>query len=146
MLPGGNRGRAAQSVMSRCRRPFPFSHKTLAVIADRILTGDLNMPRESSMTLLRDIIMSGNNSPDWQFHASGRKTLQRVLNAFSDCLGPETHKYVCAPCSNCKGQIRDMPAYYGMWDKHRILCGGLVELIVNAMVDVKPGYIQWEWP
>jgi hypothetical protein len=39
-----------------------------------------------------------------------------------------------------------MLAYYGMWEKHRILYGGLVELIVNAMEDVKPGYIQWEWP
>jgi len=187
------------------------AHKALAVIADRILTGDLNIPRESSMTLLRDIvmsgrlkldpsrndfpvtlhdpcnlvrlmgvvepqreivrkicprfremwphgvdnyccgggsgfaIMSGNNFPDWRFHVSGRKKLQQILNAFSDCLGPETPKYVCAPCSNCKGQIRDMLAYYGMWEKHRILYGGLVELIVNAMEDVKPGYIQWEW-
>jgi Fe-S oxidoreductase len=71
--------------------------------------------------------------------------LQQILAAFSDCLGPETPKYVCAPCSNCKGQIRDMLAYYGLWDKHRILYSGLVELIVNAMVDVRPGYIQWEW-
>lgn len=187
------------------------AHKALAVIADRILTGDLNIPRESSMTLLRDIvmsdrlrldpsrndfpvtlhdpcnlvrlmgvvepqreivqkicpqfremephgvdnyccgggsgfaIMSGNNFQDWRFHVAGRKKLQQILAAFSDCLGPETPKYVCAPCSNCKGQIRDMLAYYGLWDKHRILYGGLVELIVNAMVDVRPGYIQWEW-
>jgi hypothetical protein len=36
-------------------------------------------------------------------------------------------------------------AYYGLWEKHRILYGGLVELIVNAMTDVRPGFIQWEW-
>jgi Fe-S oxidoreductase len=35
------------------------AHKALSVIADRVLTGDLNIPRESSMTLLRDIVMSG---------------------------------------------------------------------------------------
>lgn len=23
--------------------------------------------------------------------------------------------------------------------------GGLAELIVNAMVDVKPGFLEWEW-
>ncbi len=34
------------------------AHKALSVIADRVLTGDLNIPRESSMTLLRDIVMS----------------------------------------------------------------------------------------
>ncbi len=35
------------------------AHKALSVIADRVLTGDLNIPRESSMTLLRDIVMNG---------------------------------------------------------------------------------------
>ena len=35
------------------------AHKALTVIGDRILTGDLNIPRESAMTLLRDIVMSG---------------------------------------------------------------------------------------
>jgi Fe-S oxidoreductase len=187
------------------------AHKALAIIADRVLTGDLNIPRESSMTLLREIvmsgrlkldparndfpvtlhdpcnlvrlmgvvepqreilrkicpqfremhphgvnnyccgggsgfaIMSGNNFPDWRFHVSGRKKLQQVLNAFSQCLDPTIPKYVCAPCSNCKGQLRDLFAYYRLWDDHRILYGGLVELIVNAMTDVKPGFIEWEW-
>jgi Fe-S oxidoreductase len=90
-------------------------------------------------------IMSGNNFPDWRFHVAGRKKLQQILNAFSECLEPETPKYVCAPCSNCKGQIRDLLAYYGLWDKHKILYGGLAELIVNAMTAAKPGFIDWEW-
>jgi Fe-S oxidoreductase len=187
------------------------AHKALGVIADRILGGDLNIPRESGLTLLRDIvksgrikfdpsrnnfpvtlhdpcnlvrlmgvvepqreivrqlcpqfremephgvdnyccgggsgfaIMSGNNFPDWRFHVSGRKKMEQVLNAFSDCLAPEIPKYLCAPCSNCKGQFRDMLAYYDLWEQNRILYGGLVELMVNAMVDVKPGFIEWEW-
>jgi Fe-S oxidoreductase len=187
------------------------AHKALAVVADRLLAGDLNIPRESGLTLLRDIvaggrlkldpsrndfpvtlhdpcnvvrlmgvvepqrevlraicpqfremephgvdnyccgggsgfaIMSGNNFADWRFHVSGRKKLEQILNAFSDCLDPSVPKYVCAPCSNCKGQIRDLLAYYDLWEKHRILYGGLVELIVNAMTDVQPGFIQWEW-
>jgi Fe-S oxidoreductase len=187
------------------------AHKALSVIADRILTGDLNIPRESSMTLLREIvmndrirldparnefpvtlhdpcnlvrlmgvvepqreivrricpqfremephgvdnyccgggsgfaIMSGNNFPDWRFQVSGRKKLAQILEAFSDCLDASIPKYLCAPCSNCKGQFRDLLAYYGLWEKHRILYGGLVELIVNAMVDVKPGFLEWEW-
>jgi len=187
------------------------AHKALAVIADRILGGDLNIPRQSFLPLLRDIvasgrleldptrnnfpvtlhdpcnvvrlmgvvepqreilrtvcpqfremephgvdnyccgggsgfaIMSGHNFPDWRFHVSGRKKLEQVLNAFQDCLDPSIPKYLCAPCSNCKGQFRDMLAYYGLWDNHRILYGGLVELIVNAMTAVKPGFIEWEW-
>ena len=35
------------------------AHKALSVIADRLLLGDLNIPRESSMTLLHEIVMSG---------------------------------------------------------------------------------------
>jgi Fe-S oxidoreductase len=90
-------------------------------------------------------IMSPNNFPDWRMQISGRKKLEQVLNAFGDCLEPETPKYVCAPCSNCKGQLRDLFAYWNLWDQHKILYGGLVELIVNAMAEVKPGFLEWEW-
>lgn len=187
------------------------AHKALCVVADRLLTGDFNIPRESSMTLLRDIvlsgkmkfdparnefpvtlhdpcnmvrlmgvvepqreilralcpqfremephgvdnyccgggsgfaIMSGNNFPDWRFHVAGRKKLEQILSTFSDCLSPDTPKYLCAPCSNCKGQFRDILAYYNLWEQNRILYGGLAELIVNAMTDVRPGFIEWEW-
>ncbi|HWT81667.1 MAG TPA: (Fe-S)-binding protein, partial [Candidatus Methylomirabilis sp.] len=34
------------------------AHKALSVIGDRILTGELNIPRESGLTFLRDIVMS----------------------------------------------------------------------------------------
>jgi len=187
------------------------AHKALSVIADRILGGELNVPRQSFLPLLRDIvaggsldldparndfpvtlhdpcnvvrlmgivepqreiiraicprfremephgvdnyccgggsgfaIMSGHNFPDWRFHVSGRKKLEQVLHAFEDCLDPSIPKYLCAPCSNCKGQFRDMLAYYDLWEDHRILYGGLVELVVNAMKAVKPGFIEWEW-
>ncbi len=187
------------------------AHKALGVIADRIALGDLDIPRESSMTLLRDIVLSGklkldptrndfpvtlhdpcnmvrlmgivepqreilraiaprfremdphgvdnyccgggsgfaimnpNNFADWRAQVSGRKKLEQILNAFSDSLDPAIPKYACAPCSNCKGQIRDLFSYWNIWEKHRILYGGLVELIVNAMTDVKPGFIEWEW-
>ncbi len=187
------------------------AHKALTVIADRVLTGDLAIPRESALTTLEDIvlngkirvdpsrndfpvtlhdpcnivrnmgivmpqrrvlekiaprfremtphgvdnyccgggsgfaIMSGHNFADWRNQVSGRKKLEQILLAFAGELDPETPKYVCAPCSNCKGQLRDLIAYHGLWEKHRILYGGLVELIVNCMTDVKPGFIDWEF-
>ncbi len=187
------------------------AHKALLVIADRLLAGDLEIPRESFLTVLRDIvvggrlkldpsrndfpvtlhdpcntvrlmgivepqreimrlvcpqfremhphgvdnyccgggsgfaIMSPNTFPQWRAEVSGRKKMQQILDAFSDCLDPEIPKYVCAPCSNCKGQIRDILAYHDIWKRHRILYGGLVELVVNAMTGVKPGFIEWEW-
>lgn len=187
------------------------AHKALTVIADRVLTGDLNIPRESSMTLLEDIVFSGklkldpsrndfpvtlhdpcnlvrlmgvvepqrrvirhicpqfremtphgvknyccgggsgfaimspNNFQDWRLSVSGRKKLKQILDAFSDCPGPEIKKYLCAPCSNCKGQLRDLLQYYNVWEKSSILYGGLVELIVNAMTNVNEGFIEWEF-
>jgi len=186
------------------------AHKALTVIADRVLTGDLNIPRESSMVTLDDLvtsgrikvdpsrndfpvtlhdpcnlvrlmgivepqrrvlrkiapqfremhphgvdnyccgggsgfaIMSGHNFSDWRAQVGGRKKLEQVLDAFKDELDPSIKKYVCAPCSNCKGQLRDIINYYDLWEKHSIMYDGLVELIVNCMTDVKPGFIEWE--
>jgi len=186
------------------------AHKALTVIADRVLTGELNIPRESCFVTLDEIISSGrlkldperNNFPvtlhdpcnvvrlmgivepqrrvlrkiapkfremtphgvnnyccgggsgfaicsghnfgDWRYQIAGRKKLEQILNAFKDELDPEIKKYVCAPCSNCKGQLRDLFAYYDLWEKHSILYDGLVELICNCMTDLKPGFIEWE--
>jgi Fe-S oxidoreductase len=187
------------------------AHKALTVIADKVLTGDLNIPRESAMTVLRDIvrdgrvkfdksrndfpvtlhdpcnitrnmgivepqrrvlrkicprfremtkhgvdnyccgggsgfaIMSGHNFEEWRFQVSGRKKMEQVIEAFKDELDPSIPKYLCAPCSNCKGQIRDIMAYYDAWERAGLHYGGLVELMVNAMEDSEPGYIEWEW-
>ena len=77
--------------------------------------------------------------------AEERRKFRQILESFQDEPMDQEHpKYVCAPCSNCKGQYRDLITYYDLWDNHRILYGGLVELIVNAMVDVNPGFIKWE--
>ena len=187
------------------------AHKAGIVVADRVLTGDLNIPRESSLPLLEEIVLSGKlkldpsrnnfpvtlhdpcnmvrlmgivepqrrilrkicpqfremtphgvenyccgggsgfaitqstNFPDWRNSVSGRMKMKQILEAFQDVPGPEVKKYLCAPCSNCKGQFRDMFEYYGVWEKSGILYGGLVELIVNAMADLKKPFIQWEW-
>ncbi len=93
-------------------------------------------------------IMSGHNFQDWRLQISGRKKLQQVLGAFSDTdlENPEEKKYLCAPCSNCKGQIRDILSYFEVTKRSGIFYGGLVELIVNAMVDVPEGFIEWEEP
>jgi Fe-S oxidoreductase len=186
-------------------------HKALMVTADRILTGDLNVPRESALVLLRDIVRSGrlkldpsrndfpvtlhdpcnmvrlmgivspqreilrkicpqfremtphgvenyccgggsgfalmssHNFEDWRLSVAGRMKLKQVVEAFSDHPEPETKKYLCAPCSNCKGQIRDLFRHYRVWEKSGILYGGLAELIANAMVDIKQPFIQWEF-
>lgn len=89
--------------------------------------------------------MSGNNFANWRMLVAGRMKLKQVLEAFEGELDPAIPKYLCSPCSNCKGQFRDLFRAYGVWERSRILYGGLVELIVNAMVDAKPGFIEWEF-
>lgn len=185
-------------------------HKAFMTVADRVLTGDLNIPRESVMAFLEDIVFSGrikfdpskNNFPvtlhdpcnvvrnlgivepqrrilrylcpqfremtprgidnyccggggglsvmsdvnftDWKVHVSGRMKFKQVLEAFADHPGLEVKKYICAPCLNCKLQFRDILEYFGAREKSGIICGGLAELIVNAMVDIRKPYITWE--
>jgi len=184
------------------------AHKALTVIADRLLTGDLNIPRESGMVTLEKIvlggklkfdprrndfpvtlhdpcnvvramgivepqrrilrkiaprfremtphgvmnyccgggsgfaIMSGYNFSEWRNLVSSRKKFLQILEAFKG-EPPEAPKYVCAPCSNCKGAIRDIIGYYHAEERSRLYYGGLVELIVNAMADMKKPLIRF---
>jgi Fe-S oxidoreductase len=87
-------------------------------------------------------IMSPFNFNDWKLQISGRKKVEQILNAFKD-EDPETPKYVCAPCSNCKGQIRDLLEFYGMTKKSKIYYDGLIELAVNALADIPEGFIDF---
>jgi len=90
-------------------------------------------------------IMPSMNFPDWRSAIAGRMKVKQVLDTFQDVINPSIKKYVCTPCSNCKGQLRDLFSYYRLWEKCTILYGGLAELIVNAMVDIKEPFIMWEW-
>jgi len=90
-------------------------------------------------------IMQSMNFPDWRSSIAGRMKLKQILDAFKGEIDPSIHKYVCTPCSNCKGQIRDLFNYYNVWEKAGILYGGLVDIIVNAMDDIKEPFIKWEW-
>ena len=192
-------------VMGECGH----QHKALMTVADRVLTGELDIPRESVVTFLENIIFSGkikfdpskNNFPvtlhdpcnlvrnlgivepqrrilrylcpqfremtphgienyccggggglsvmsdvnftDWKAHVAGRLKLKQVLDAFADHSGPEVKKYLCAPCLNCKLQFRDLFDYYKVKERSGLIFGGLGELAVNAMVDIKKPFIAW---
>jgi len=183
-------------------------HKSLVSIADRLLVGDTNIPRESCFPLLEEIVFSGKlkldpmrnnfpvtlhdpcnyvrlmgivepqrrilrhiapqfremephgvdnyccgggsgfaicqnmNFPEWRIRVSNRMKMKQILEAFQDVISPDIKKLVCAPCSNCKGAIRDMLAYYKAGPKYGIGYTGLVEFIVNAMVDLPEPYIN----
>lgn len=87
-------------------------------------------------------IMSGINLRDWKLGIAGRMKVKQFLNVFQDVISPQITKFVCAPCSNCKGQIRDLIEYYNLEELCNIHYTGLVELIVNAMVDTPTRYLE----
>jgi len=87
-------------------------------------------------------IMSGMNLPDWKLGISGRMKVKQVLDAFKDSISPEVVKYICAPCSNCKGQFRDLIEYYNLEELYNIHYTGLVDLVVNAMVGTPMPYLE----
>lgn len=89
-------------------------------------------------------IFQGKNFPEWRNKISFRMKFKQTLEAFKDNIDPSIKKYVCAPCSNCKGAFRDGLTYYNAFEKCGIIYGGLVELIVNAMEDMEKPFIQWE--
>lgn len=184
------------------------AHKALTVVADRVFTGDLIIPRESCHPVFEQIVFSGKlnldpqrnnfpvtlhdpcnyvrlmgivepqrrvlrkicpqfremtphgvdnyccgggsgfaimpsmNFPDWRSNIAGRMKMKQVVDAFQDQISPDVKKLLCSPCSNCKGQIRDMFQYYDAGPRCGIGYTGLVELIVNAMVDMKQPYLN----
>ncbi len=186
------------------------AHKGLIVIADRILVGEMNFPRESFLPLLEDLvcnnklklaprnndfpvtlhdpcnmarlmgiiqpqrrilneicpqftemsphgpenyccgggsgfaIMAPTNFPDWRAKISGRMKLKQILEAFREVMDPGIRKYVCAPCSNCKGMIRDLLGQDGLGERYNIRYGGMVDLVVNAMTDLPKPFLEWE--
>lgn len=89
-------------------------------------------------------IMGSTNFKDWRGNISSRMKLKQILDVFQDVMDPGIKKYVCAPCSNCKGAIRDLLNDNGLTEKYGICYGGLVELVVNAMVDIQKPFIEWE--
>ena len=90
-------------------------------------------------------VMNSQNFPDWRNNVASRTKARQVLEAFKDVLDPSIPKYYCAPCSNCKGAARDaLMNHYGFKEKYNIIYNGLVELMVNAMVDIPQPFISWE--
>lgn len=181
------------------------AHKALLVLADRLLTDELDIPRESCFPLLENIVTSNklilnpgkNNFPItlhdpcnivrstgivepqrkilksicpqfremephgvnnyccgggsgfavmrsknfsvWCSTVAGRMKVKQITQTFRD-IAPEIKKYVCAPCSNCKAQIRNVLKYYNLKENNHIYYTGLAELIVNAMEETR---IPW---
>ncbi len=88
-------------------------------------------------------LFSSAQAQDWTAHVSGRMKMRQVLEAFSGVIDNDKNKYLCAPCTNCKVQMRNLFEAYSVREKASITYGGLVDLVVNAMPAVREPYVSW---
>ncbi len=90
-------------------------------------------------------VMQSLNFPEFRNRISARMKYRQVLQAFRGELGDRAAqpKYVCAPCSNCKGTIRDLLDYHKAERKFGLRYGGLADLMVNALVSIKAPYFDF---
>jgi len=89
-------------------------------------------------------IMNSMNFSEFRNKISARTKFNQILGAFQDTIEEaDIPKYVCAPCSNCKGTIRDILEYYRVTEKFNVHYGGLVELMVNALVSMNKPFLEF---
>ena len=88
-------------------------------------------------------IMNSMNFSYFRNNVSARKKLSQILNAFGEASAdPSVIKYITAPCSNCKGTMRDLLEAWHMAD-YNFYYGGLVELVVNAMTKFDEPFLEF---
>ncbi|KUO75781.1 MAG: 4Fe-4S ferredoxin [Desulfosporosinus sp. BRH_c37] len=89
-------------------------------------------------------IMNYLNFPQFRDSVASRKKFNQILGAFMGTMeNTSLPKYICAPCSNCKGAMRAILEHYDATEKFNLQYGGLVELMVNAMVSLKKPFFEF---
>jgi Fe-S oxidoreductase len=89
-------------------------------------------------------IMNSMNFPAYRDNVAHRKKLSQILEAFGPELMENTDvpKYICAPCSNCKGAMRSIIEHYEL-ERFNVHYGGLVELICNGMTKYSTPFMEF---
>jgi len=89
-------------------------------------------------------IMNSQNFPQFRDQVASRMKFNQILGAFQDTIEDASiPKYICAPCSNCKGAMRAILEHYEVTEKYNVQYGGLVELMVNALVSMKKPFLEF---
>ena len=89
-------------------------------------------------------IMSSLNFPQFRDSVASRMKFNQILGAFKGTMeNASIPKYICAPCSNCKGAMREILEHYEATEKFNLQYGGLVELMVNALVSMKKPFLEF---
>ena len=87
-------------------------------------------------------IMHSYNFDQAKWNIFSRMKVKQITEAFKAELAQPVPKFVCAPCSNCKGELRDIITYYGLDSRYNVTYGGLADLVVNAMTDLPAPFLN----
>lgn len=89
-------------------------------------------------------IMNTFNFPEFRKKIAQRTKFKQILETFQNTLEqPGIPKYICAPCSNCKGSMREILETYELTEKYNVHYGGIVELVVNALADHERPFLEF---
>jgi Fe-S oxidoreductase len=83
------------------------------------------------------VFMESPEVVEWRRAVAGRMKIKQILETFKDVLDKPVNKFVCTPCVSCQIQINGLLDYYGLREKYHIYCGGLLDLVLNTMKEVK---------
>jgi Fe-S oxidoreductase len=88
----------------------------------------------SGLAIMRDAPIK-----KWRKEVAGAKKMKQILEVFAG-VPHEKIKYVCAPCSNCKAQLRDLLED----NTQNIRYTGLAEVVCNALEGLKKPLLDGE--
>jgi len=89
-------------------------------------------------------IMNSANYEDFKMQISARTKFSQILTAFEDVVeDAEKPKYICAPCSNCKGTMRELLKHYKLTAKYNVQYGGIVELMANGLASMENPFLEF---
>jgi Fe-S oxidoreductase len=89
-------------------------------------------------------LMNSGNFDDFKMQICARKKFAQIIESFGESYtNPEIPKYICAPCSNCKGTMRELLQHYKATSEYNVHYGGIAELMVNALKSTKTPYLEF---
>lgn len=90
-------------------------------------------------------IMSSFGFDEFRTKVSSRKKFEQILNAFTpeEMADKSLPKIVCAPCSNCKGSIRDIFKYYKATGTYNLQYTGLADIMVEALESTEGHFLEF---
>jgi len=90
-------------------------------------------------------LMGSYGFKEWRTEIAGRAKWRQICDASRKIMSENSRIYLCAPCSNCKSQLRDVRGAFDSANMGHMAVGGLSELVVNAIPSVNGKLLAGLW-